>query len=293
MVADLLVDSSEAVLIYSLFSNGKEVMSTGIGIVAGLGLFLTAIFMGGGLRVFFNLEAVMIVLGGTVAATLISYPFERVKKFFILLVQLFKEEDRAVFEQTVLRLVALGQKASQDSVFCLEKEAKSEENRYLKSGLQLLIQNVPASIIARRFAVEAEGVRNRHQEGIQLFSFMSRIAPSLGLVGTIIGMINMLRGMSGSNLSPETLGPNMAVALVCTLYGCFLAFVLFLPASEKLKAYSTREQSFIHMIQEGLLLIRDGRTGREIEDTLNAYLPPKRRQAIVEKLLLSKSGSKK
>jgi chemotaxis protein MotA len=266
-------------------------MSTGIGIIAGFGLLLTAIFMGGGLRVFLNLEALMITFGGTVAATLISYPFERVFKFFTLVLQLFRQEDSGVYEKTVSRLVALGQKASQDTIFSLEKEAKAEKNRYLKAGLQLLVQDAPASRIARRFAIEMEGVKSRHQEGIQLFGFMSRIAPSLGLVGTIIGMINMLRGMSGE-VSPETLGPSMAVALVCTLYGCLFAFLLFLPASEKLKAYSTREQALIHMIQEGLLLIRDGRNGREMEETLNAYLPPKKRQAIVEKLLLSKAGQK-
>ncbi|HYA42441.1 MAG TPA: MotA/TolQ/ExbB proton channel family protein [Syntrophobacteraceae bacterium] len=267
-------------------------MSTGIGIIAGFGLLLTAIFMGGGLRVFLNLEAVMITMGGTLAATLISYPFERVLNFFALVMQLFREEHQRVFEQTVSRLVALGQKASKDTIFSLEKEAKDEKSRYLKAGIQLLVQDAPASRISKRFNIEVEGVRSRHQEGIQLFGFMSRIAPSLGLVGTIIGMINMLRGMAG-DVSPETLGPNMAVALVCTLYGCLLAFVLFLPASEKLKAYSTREQALIHMIQEGLLLIRDGRTGREMEETLNSYLPPRRRQAIVEKILLGGIDKKK
>lgn len=121
---------------------------------------------------------------------------------------------------------------------------------------------------------------------------MSRIAPSLGLVGTLIGMINMLRGM-GAEVSPETLGPNMAVAMVCTLYGCLFAFFLFLPASEKLKAYSTQEQALIQMIQEGLLLIREGRTGREMEETLNAYLPPGKRQSIVNRIALSKSEPKR
>ncbi|MEM5790184.1 MAG: MotA/TolQ/ExbB proton channel family protein [Syntrophobacteraceae bacterium] len=266
-------------------------MSTGIGIIGGFAVLITAIVMGGGIGVFLNLEAVMITLGGTIAATLISYPLDRLLKFFSLAVQLFREERRTVFETTISKLVRLGHKASQDTIFSLEKEAKQESNRYLKAGLQLLIQDAPASRIARRFAIEIEGLRSRHQEGIQLFSFMSKIAPSLGLVGTLIGMINMLRGMSG-DVSPETLGPNMAVALVCTLYGCLLAFLLFLPASEKLKAYSAREQALVHMIREAMLLIREGQSGREMEETLNAYLPPVKRQAIVEKLLLSKAGQR-
>ena len=261
-------------------------MSTGIGIIGGFALLITAVLMGGGARVFLNLEAIMITFGGTIAATLISYPLDRVLKFFTLVVRLFKEESQTVFENTISRLVELGHKAYQGTIFSLEKEAKQENNRYLRAGLELLVQDAPAARIARRFAIEVEGVRSRHQEGIQLFSFMSRIAPSLGLVGTLIGMINMLRGI-GADVSPETLGPNMAVALVCTLYGCLLAFLLFLPASEKLKAYSVREQALIQMICEAVLLIRDNQSGREIEDTLNAYLPPKKRKAIVERLLLS------
>jgi chemotaxis protein MotA len=217
---------------------------------------------------------------------------ERLLKFFTLVLQLFKEERQTVLEHTISRLVALGLKASQESIFSLEKDAKDEQNRYLKAGLQLLVQDATASRISRRFAIEVEGVRSRHQEGIQLFNFMSRIAPSLGLVGTLIGMINMLRGM-GAEVSPETLGPNMAVALVCTLYGCLLAFLLFLPASEKLKTYSAQEQALIHMIREALLMIREGQTGREMEETLNAYLPPRKRQPIVERLLLSKVHQKR
>jgi chemotaxis protein MotA len=266
-------------------------MSTGIGIISGFALLITAVFLGGGIRVFLNLEAVMITLGGTIAATLISYPLDRVFKFFTLVVQLFKEERQTVLEQTIFRLVMLGHKASRETIFGLEKEAKKESNRYIKAGLQLLVQDASAASIARRFAIEEEGVRNRHREGIQLFAFMSRIAPSLGLVGTLIGMINMLRGMGG-DVSPETLGPNMAVALVCTLYGCLLAFLIFLPASEKLKAYSVQEQALIHMIREALLLIRAGQTGREMEEVLNAYLPPQKRQAIVERLLLNEAKGK-
>ncbi|MDR3566593.1 MAG: MotA/TolQ/ExbB proton channel family protein [Syntrophobacteraceae bacterium] len=263
-------------------------MSSAIGIIGGFALFLTAIFMGGGLRVFLNLEAVMITLGGTLAATLISYPLQRLLKFFVLVVQLFREERRSVFEDTISRLVGLGQKASQDSIFSLEKDAKTEKNRYLKAGLQLLVQDASAARIARRLSLEAQGVKSRHHEGIQLFGFMSRIAPSLGLVGTLIGMINMLRGMGGAEVSPATLGPNMAVALVCTLYGCIFAFFLFLPASEKLKTYAASEQALIQMIQDGLLLIREGCTGREMEETLNAYLPPGKRLSTVDKLTLAK-----
>jgi chemotaxis protein MotA len=137
-------------------------MATGIGIVSGFALLLTAVFMGGGTGVFLNLEAVMITVGGTIAATLIGYPLDPLSKFFKLVVQLLKEEHQSVFEQTISRLVMLEQKASRDTVFSLKKEAKKESNRYLKAGLQLLVQDAPGSGIARRFAIEQEGVKSRH-----------------------------------------------------------------------------------------------------------------------------------
>ena len=265
-------------------------MSTGLGIISGLGLLLGAIALGGSFRSFFDLEAVMITVGGTMAATLISFPLSRFFRLIALVLRLFKEESSHLFETTVARLVALAHKAAEQSVFSLEKEGKAEQDRYLRLGLKLLLQGATPPQISRRFAIELEGVKSRHQEGIHMFSFMSRAAPSFGLLGTVIGLINALRSVSGE-ISPETLGPSMALALVTTLYGCFLAFFLFLPASEKLKAYSAQEQTLIRMVREAMLMIKEGRGSRDIEDMLNAYLPTDRRQAVVERLMLAKSRS--
>lgn len=263
-------------------------MSTGIGIVFGLVLLLTAIGMGGSLRSFADPEALMITLGGTLAATLISYPLARFLKLVSLFLRLFREDRRDKLETTMPALVAMGHKASEESLFSLEKESKTEEDRYVRLGLQLLIQGAPVHQISRRFAVEMECVKSRHQEGIQMFSFMSRAAPSFGLLGTVIGLINTLRAVGG-NISPESLGPSMALALVTTLYGCFFAFFIFLPASEKLKAYSAQELTLIRMVRDATIMMKDGQTGREIEDMLNAYLPPNKRQSVVEQLLIAKA----
>lgn len=263
-------------------------MSTIIGIIGGLVLLYTAIAMGGSFKSFVDPEAFMIVIGGTLAATLISFPLKRVFKLSALCVRLFREDSQSLLETTMPRLVAMGHRASEESIFSLEKDSKTEEDRFVRLGLKLLIQGAPAPQIARQLAVELEGVKSRHQEGIQMFSFMSRAAPSFGLLGTVIGLINTLRAVGG-NISPEALGPSMALALVTTLYGCFFAFFLFLPASEKLKAYSTQEATLIRMIRDAILMMKGGQTGREIEDMLNSYLPPDKRQSVVEQLLMAKA----
>ena len=263
-------------------------MSTGIGIFGGLALLFAAIAMGGSFKSFLDPEAAMIVIGGTLAASLISFPMSRVLGILKLFLRLFREDRQSLLETTMPRLVAFGHKASEESIFSLEKESKTEQDRYVRLGLQLLIQGVPAQQIARHFSVEMEGVRSRHQEGIQMFTFMSRAAPSFGLLGTVIGLINTLRAIGGT-VSPEALGPSMALALVTTLYGCFFAFFLFLPASEKLKAYSSQEITLIRMIRDAVLMMKSGQSGRQIEDMLNAYLPPSRRQSVVEQLLMAKT----
>lgn len=257
-------------------------MSTLIGVVGGVVLIVGAVALGGGYKIFLNLEAVMIVLGGTLAATLISFPLHRVFSIFTLTMHLFREPGKGQIENTMVRLMALGHKAYQDSVFALEKDAKAEKDRYLRLGLTMLVRDASAPRIARRFAMEMDGVKTRHKYGIQLFSFMAKIAPSFGLVGTLIGLINMLRGV-GAEVSPETLGPAMAVALVTTLYGAVLAFLLFMPASEKLKSYSQQELSMIQMIRDAVLMIKDGESARDLQEMLASYLPEKRRRALAKR----------
>ena len=257
-------------------------MSTGIGIVSGFALLLTAIFMGGGIGVFLNPEAVMITVGGTIAATLISYPLDRLFKFFKLVVQLFKEERQTVFEQTISRLVMLGQKASQDTIFSLEKEAKHENNRYLKAGLQLLVQDAPASRIARAIC-NRTGRCQKQASGGNTTVWLHVQNCSLPRLGRHPHRHDQHAPRNGRRCQPRNARsqygccPRMHALRVST------GIPALPPASEKLKAYSIQEQTLIQMICEALMLIREGQTGREMEEILNAYLPPQKRHAVLSK----------
>jgi chemotaxis protein MotA len=262
-------------------------VSTGLGILLGSIFIVASIALGGGWRMFLNLESFMIVVGGTIAATLISFPFSRVMRFFKLFISLFAEKRAAEVENVVGRLVLLGHKAAQDSIFSLEKEARSEKNRYIRIGLQMLLRDSNPAKIARRYSAEIEGAKGRNKEGVQLFAFMAMIAPSFGLVGTLIGLINMLRGI-GADVDPGTLGPAMAVALLTTLYGAILAFFLFKPASEKLKAYAEHEMQLIRLTRDAVLMMKEGESARSLEEMLNAHLPFERRRSFLNKHILGK-----
>mgnify|MGYP000933963507 CR=1 FL=1 len=264
-------------------------MATIIGILLGIGLLGWSMFADGGSVIFLNITALAIVLGGTIAATLVSFPYHVVLRFFLLYYQLFKLEKDKRRERLVQQLVRIGFKVSASSVAALEEDMQKEKDPYMRLGLSLLVDKADPRRIQRRFGIEIGSIKTRHQQGIQLFSFMGKVAPSFGLVGTLIGLINMLRGLT-ADISPETLGPAMAVALITTLYGAILAFLLFVPAAEKLRAYSQQEQALIGMVRDGIIMIRTGESGRELENMLNAYLPPRRRVSIMDQLLIEQES---
>lgn len=264
-------------------------MSTLIGIVLGVVLLGAAVWMSGGVAAYLDPHALMIVAGGTLAATLISFDLRAVLNLFRLTIRLFRENHSMDLELAVERLVELSNQATEKTIYALEGEGASETNAYIKIGIGLLVKDVTTQRIARRFAIEMDGVRARHQMGIRMFSVMSKVAPSFGLVGTLIGLVSMLRSIS-SEISPETLGPSMALAMIATLYGALLSFLLFLPASEKLRSASMQELTHITLVRDGILMLRDGYAPRELEQMLNAYLPRTKRTSVMDRLKLKSSS---
>lgn len=265
-------------------------MSTIIGIFFGVSLLIgSVLLMGGGFQIFLDPAALMIVLGGTLAATLISFPLTLVLGIFKISIRLFRNNHEVSLERSLERVLQLALKASQTSIYALEREADTENNPYIKAGLQLLVKDSPIQRISRFYTMEIEGVRVRHQQGVRLFTVMSKVAPSFGLVGTLLGLINMLRGIT-AEISPETLGPSMAVAMVTTLYGALLAFLLFLPASEKLRSSSTEEITQINLIRDGILMIKEGYPPREMEQLLQTHISRGKRSSYIDKLTMQGGG---
>ena len=261
-------------------------MSTIIRIIFGISLLVASVLlMGGSFLIFLDPAAIMIVLGGTLAATLISFPLSVVLGIFRISIRLFRNNHEVNLGRSLERLLELSLKASQTSLYTLEREADTENNHHIKSGLNLLVKDSSMQRIARFYAMEIEGVRLRHQQGVRLFAVMAKVAPSFGLVGTLLGLINMLRGIT-AEISPETLGPSMAVAMVTTLYGALLSFLFFLPASEKLRNTSAQELAQITLIRDGILMIKEGYTPREMEQMLQSYLSRDKRSSYIDRLTL-------
>ncbi len=249
-------------------------VATLIGILVGGGLVIAAISMGGSGTWFINLPSLMIVIGGTIGATLISYPLSDVLSVFKVAKNAFFQRTISVSELIEV-MVGFARKARKEGILSFEPELPTIEKTdpFLAKGLRLAIDGLDSDAIRDILVLEIQNIEERHNVGAEIFSSMGSYAPAVGMLGTIIGLVQMLMQMK----DPSQIGAPMAVALLTTFYGTLLAYLLFLPIAGKLKAKSKREVLLKHMILEGIVSIQSGDNYRIVEQKLKAFLPPSTR----------------
>lgn len=260
-------------------------MSTLIAIISGLGLLTFAIIEQGGISFFLNLPAAMITIGGTMVAVFISYPLPQVIKVFKVIANVFRGEFQNPAHLIGL-LVGLSYKVRQESLLSLEAEAKKTGNRFLRLGIELIVDGHPPEMVREVLQTEIDYLHVRHVAGEQILRRAASYAPAFGLIGTLIGLIAMLKGLA--NVSAESVGPAMAVALVATFYGAMTANLFLLPLAEKLRARTNEELLHLKIITEGILLIQAGMNPRVVEKKLNSFLPPQLRLLHHKKYMKAK-----
>lgn len=257
-------------------------IATIAGIIAGFVLIFSAIFMGGSPKIFIDIPSMLIVFGGTIAATLIAYPLNEVLSVMKVLPKVFKVE-KSDFNKVITEIAKYANIARQNGMLALENEAKKSKNKLIQMGLQMLSDGIDGSTISQILHGELMTMQKRHKVGRDIFKDMGAYAPAFGMIGTLIGLVQML-----SNLSdPNSIGPAMAVALLTTFYGAFLANVFFNPMAVKLKRKSELETIEMELIIKGLLSIQKGDNPKVIVDKLKVYLDSQSRK------MLEKKGAKK
>ena len=250
-------------------------LSTIICIISGIILIVISILLGGSLLAFFDAASVMIVVGGTLAATLVAYPVPQVKDIIKLTQKTFANRDSNP-GKIINDIITLANKARKEGLLSLEEATEALDDEFLKKGLMLVVDGTDPELVRNLLETELDFIENRHKAGQGLFEFMATAAPGFGMIGTLIGLINML----GSLDDPSTIGPAMAVALITTLYGSLIANMLFGPMAVKLKVKSGEEILEREIMVEGLLSIQAGENPRIIEEKLKAFLPPSMRVGI-------------
>jgi len=250
-------------------------IATVIGLVAGSGLIILAILSGGGAGMFFNIPSLMIVVGGMVASTLIHFSLGTVLKIFsvakkTVFSQLPPEQD------VVQRMVDCAAVNRRDGALALEKQAQNIEDGFLVKGLQMLIDGQSEEAIEQQLSTEVEYLAERHATGKKVLEFMGASAPAFGMIGTLIGLIQMLQNLE----SPSGIGLGMATALITTFYGALLANLVFLPLAGKLDLRSKTETLQKQMIIEGVLSIARGESPTSVRERMQAFLDAKNRQEL-------------
>jgi chemotaxis protein MotA len=247
-------------------------IATIVGVISAFGLVLMAIFMGGGLNIFINVPALMIVVGGTLGVTMINYPLKEV-------LGVLKVVRKALFSRTIAvkelieRFINFANKTRREGILALESELKGVQDEFLKKGVQLSIDGLEPQEIKDILDTEIDFIKSRHNLGAEVFTTMGTFAPAMGMIGTLIGLVQMLQSMD----DPSTIGPAMAVALLTTFYGSIMANILFMPVAGKLKTRSKEEMLSKEMTIQGILSLSNGDNPRVLEQKLLAFIPPNQR----------------
>ncbi len=252
-------------------------IATLVGIVACFGLMFTAILMGGSINAFIDVPSMMITIGGTLGATFTSYPLKDVLGVINVVKNtfLFKPQDPVAIIQ---QLVQFAQIARKEGILALENEIEKIADPFFRKAIQLAVDGTEPEVMRDILETEIAFVEERHKNGAAMMEFMATLAPAFGMIGTLIGLIQMLRTMN----DPSTIGPAMAVALITTFYGAVMANVLFTPFANKLKVRSSEEILVKDIILAGILSIQAGDNPRILEQKLHAYIPPKLRKSMFE-----------
>ncbi|HLI47752.1 MAG TPA: flagellar motor protein [Chthonomonas sp.] len=248
-------------------------LATIIGLVLAWGALLGALLMEGGeLRVMINLPAALLVFGGTIGAAVISFRMNQIMEVPSILSIAFREKALEL-PDVIRQLVRLAEKARRDGLLSLEEESRRLHDPFLKRGLRLAIDGTDPELLRGVLETEIQLLQARHRAGESIFITLGGFAPTLGIIGTVMGLIHMLANLS----DPGKMGPLIAGAFIATLYGVSSANLIFLPIANKLRMRSSEEALAREVMLEGILSIQAGDNPRLVEEKLKAYLAPRLR----------------
>ena len=251
-------------------------ITTLLGFLSGIGCLLFAILLGTGLGTFIHIPSMLIVVGGTLSATLINFPLPEVLKIVSAAIKTFKSDALDPLAP-IPTMIAAAETTRKEGLLSLENGVDDIKDDFLKLGMRLIIDGTDPEEVRGILETELECLEERHNRAQQLFLAMAKYSPGFGMIGTLIGLIAMLKNMD----DPSSIGPSMSVALITTFYGAVLANLIFMPIAGKLKARTADESLMRRIVLEGILMIQAQTNPRYISQKLVAYLPPKWRESAI------------
>jgi chemotaxis protein MotA len=250
-------------------------LATLIGLIGGLSFIIMAMVLGGGLMMFLDITSVLIVVGGSTCVVMMKFTFGQffgagkiAAKAFM-----FKSDEP---EDLIARIVEMADAARKGGFLALEEMEIS--NSFMQKGIDLLVDGHDADVVRSALQKDISLTEERHEAGTAVFRAYGDVAPAMGMIGTLVGLVAMLSNMD----DPKSIGPAMAVALLTTLYGAVMANMIFFPIADKLSLRREQEMLNRRLIMDGVLAIQDGQNPRVIDGYLKNYLNEGKRALDVD-----------
>lgn len=245
-----------------------------LGLLVGFGAILTAVVIEGGeLQALVNVPGALIIFAGTFGATMVSFPQRTVIALPRLIALAFKGQTIKL-EELVDFFIELATQARREGLLSLEERAQNIEDPFLKKGIMLVVDGVDPKLVREIMHAERESMAHRHQEGYGMLEAMGGYAPTLGVLGAVLGLIHALSSLE----DPSGLGEAIATAFVATLYGVGVANLVWLPLASKLKTRSQAELFMRDVMLEGILAIQAGHNPQIVGEYIRAFIAPKLRE---------------
>ncbi|MBQ0051569.1 MAG: motility protein A [Treponema sp.] len=247
-----------------------------IGFIGGAAVIVLGVATSGGsLGGIIDIPSVLVTIGGSFLTLFIVAPLGDILGFLKVYARIFKTFDYG--EKTLIQaMVSLSEKARREGILALEEGLDDLESAFMKEGLRMVVDGTDGNVIRAIMENEMSQAEGRHMKMINIVNQWAGFGPGFGMMGTVIGLIGMLNNLEDKS----SLGPNMAVALITTLYGSMLANWLVGPVAQKLMAQNAQEMAAQEMIIEGVLSIQAGDNPRILAMKLLTYLDPKTRKVI-------------
>ena len=250
-------------------------IATIIGVLFGLVVVIGSIIAGGGAMAFIHIPSLAITMGGMLCATMIHFSLPQFLGIFSIVKKTIvtKIPSSSELIQKMVNYAAINRR---DGALALEQEIQNVNDLFFVKGLQMLVDGQDSENIRDLMSLEIQYLQDRHSTGKKILEFMGAAAPAFGMIGTLIGLVQMLRNLE----SPESIGAGMAVALLTTFYGAFAANLIMIPLAGKLGIYSKAEVTAMEMITEGICAIAQGENPTAVREKMQAFISHSRREEV-------------
>lgn len=245
---------------------------TVIGLVVGIFILIFGMYNSVGFKIFLDFPSMLIAIGGSLCALIVNYSLEEIKNIGKVFFKATKDTE-VLGSEIVIQFADISKKARIDGLLSLDDYINTMEDEFFKNGLRMVVDGTEPEMIKEIMELEIDEMINRHTKGANIFKSWGNYAQAFGMIGTLIGLIQMLNNLNDSG----SLASSMAKALVATLYGVILANAILNPIAANLGVKSAKEVAMREMIVEGVLSIQAGVNPRMIEEKLVKYLSPKER----------------